>query len=72
MELVSENWGSLLRDPSAYPYTGLTEVEVHETHISWVFLAGDYAYKVKKPIHNDFLDYRLLACLLYTSPSPRD
>ena len=36
-------------------------VELHETHISWVFLAGDYAYKVKKPITNDFLDYGSLA-----------
>lgn len=57
------NWrrlGSIVRNPRVYPDTGLTEVEVRETHISWVFLAGDYAYKVKKPIHNAFLDYRLL------------
>jgi aminoglycoside phosphotransferase family enzyme len=32
-------------------------VEVHETHISWVFLAGERAYKLKKPLVLDFLDY---------------
>ncbi len=34
---------------------------VHETHASWVFLAGEYAYKVKKPITTSFLDYGTLA-----------
>ena len=34
------------------------DVEVRETHISWVFLAGDRAYKVKKPIRLPYLDYR--------------
>ena len=28
-----------------------------ETHISWVFLAGEFAYKLKKPLVLDFLDY---------------
>ncbi len=28
-----------------------------ETHISWVLLAGDFAYKFKKPLKLDFLDY---------------
>ncbi len=32
-------------------------VEVRETHISWVFLAGDCAYKLKKPLVLPFLDY---------------
>lgn len=36
-------------------------VEVVETHISWVLLAGDYAYKVKKPVDFGFLDFRTLA-----------
>ena len=31
--------------------------ELHETHISWVFLAGERAYKVKKPLVLPFLDY---------------
>jgi uncharacterized protein len=32
-------------------------VEVRETHISWVLLVGDRAYKLKKPVVLDFLDY---------------
>ena len=32
----------------------------HETHISWVLLAGAYAYKLKKPVTLPFLDYATL------------
>lgn len=31
--------------------------EVVETHISWVLLAGDTAYKLKKPLRLPFVDY---------------
>ncbi len=31
-----------------------------ETHISWIVLTGHYAYKIKKPVHYDFLDARTL------------
>ena len=41
----------------AYP-PPVDEVELVETHISWVFLAGDYAYKFKKPLDLGFLDFR--------------
>ncbi|MGB7423128.1 MAG: aminoglycoside phosphotransferase, partial [Comamonas sp.] len=39
-----------------------------ETHISWVLLAGDDAWKIKKPLKLDFLDFSTLeqrhaACL---------
>ena len=36
-------------------------IELIETHISWVFLAGEYAYKVKKPVKLSFLDFSDLA-----------
>ncbi|TWT49607.1 Zeta toxin [Rubripirellula amarantea] len=49
----------LTRD-AAYPHPTAGEVEVHETHISVVFLAGDFAYKIKKPLRTDFLDYSTL------------
>jgi hypothetical protein len=44
------------------------DVQVVETHISWVLLAGDYAYKLKKPLELGFLDFatyekRLAACI---------
>ena len=32
-------------------------VDVRETHVSWVFLAGDKAYKLKKPLVLPFLDF---------------
>lgn len=36
---------------------GGTPVELIETHISWVLLAGDAAYKLKKPVALGFLDF---------------
>ena len=45
-----------LARPDTYPHRP-TRVEVRETHISWVFLAGELAYKLKKPLVLDFLDY---------------
>jgi aminoglycoside phosphotransferase family enzyme/predicted kinase len=43
-------------------------VERIETHISWIFLTSRYAYKLKKPVCFDFLDFRTVeqrhrACL---------
>lgn len=45
-----------LRRPSAYPHPA-GEVKVFETHISYVLLAGDFAYKIKKPVRLGFLDF---------------
>ena len=50
-----------LRQSAAYADSPHATVGVHETHISWVFVVGPYAYKVKKPIKTPFLDYRSLA-----------
>ena len=44
----------------AYPHPAPTIEHLH-THISDVFLAGDYAYKLKKPIDLGFLDFTTLA-----------
>lgn len=41
---------------AAYPH-GPKSVEVIETHMSWVFLAGELVYKLKKPVRYDFLDF---------------
>ncbi|MDC8756680.1 AAA family ATPase [Janthinobacterium fluminis] len=35
-------------------------VELIETHISWVLVAGAYAYKIKKAVRFDFLDFSTL------------
>ncbi len=34
-----------------------TRAAVHETHVSTVFFVGDRAYKLKKSVHLDFLDF---------------
>lgn len=47
----------MLACPSFYPQAP-AQVLVRETHISWVFLVGERAYKLKKPIRLGFLDYR--------------
>ena len=49
-----------LSDPAAYP-DPVGTVEVRQTHISAVFLAGDYVYKVKKPVNYGFVDFGTLA-----------
>ncbi len=46
-----------LTRPEAYPHDVVGEIEVFETDISIVFLVGQFAYKVKKPLTTDFLDY---------------
>lgn len=37
-----------------------SNVEALETHMSWVFVTSDFAYKLKKPIQRETLDYRTL------------
>lgn len=46
-----------LRDPAAYP-EATRGVEAVETHMSWVFLTEMHAYKLKKPVRYDGLDFR--------------
>lgn len=48
-----------LTDPGAYDHP-VSRVDVIETHISGVLLAGDYAYKVKKPVDFGFVDFSTL------------
>jgi uncharacterized protein len=48
-----------LLQPAAYPHP-CTHVVCSETHISWVLLTGEYAYKVKKPVDLGFLDFSTL------------
>jgi aminoglycoside phosphotransferase family enzyme len=48
-----------LRRCEAYPDQP-RRVDVVETHMSWVFLTDRYAYKLKKPVRYDFLDFSTL------------
>ncbi|MGD1119097.1 MAG: phosphotransferase [Dehalococcoidales bacterium] len=53
-----------LLEPGAYPEPP-PRVELVQTQISYVFLAGDYVYKIKKPVDMGFLDYTTLEKRLY-------
>ena len=48
-----------LSEPSAYPHSP-QDVTLVETHMSFVFLAGGRAYKLKKPVRFPFLDFSTL------------
>jgi aminoglycoside phosphotransferase family enzyme/predicted kinase len=58
---------ALLSRTSSYP-DAPSSVETVETHISWVFLTDRFAYKLKKPVCFEFVDFSTLesrhrACL---------
>ena len=48
-----------LRQSRAYGSDPI-EVIAHETHMSWVFLVGKKAYKLKKPVRFPYLDFSTL------------
>ncbi len=48
-----------LSDPRAFP-DPTANVDVHQTHISAVFVTDTFAYKIKKPVAFDFVDYSTL------------
>jgi uncharacterized protein len=57
--MTAELLQSLL-SPASYPHP-TANILMLETHISWVLLTGDYAYKIKKPVNFGFLDFSTLA-----------
>lgn len=48
---------SSLLGAAAYPHP-VTSVQLVETHISWVLLTGQFAYKIKRPVKYAFVDLR--------------
>jgi len=46
--------------PGFYPHPVKEPIELIQTHVSYVLLTGDYAYKVKKPVNFGFLDFSTL------------
>ncbi|MBS3996216.1 MAG: AAA family ATPase [Hydrogenophaga sp.] len=49
-----------LLEPARYPHA-VERVELVETHGAWVLLAGEFAYKIKKPVRFPFMDFSTLA-----------
>jgi aminoglycoside phosphotransferase family enzyme/predicted kinase len=46
-----------LLDPRSYPHP-VRSVELVQTHISWVLLTGEWAYKIMRPVRYAFIDLR--------------
>ena len=59
MKKDTESLVTFLSSPASYPH-GPREVRVIQTHISWVFLASPFVFKVKKPVNLGFLDFSTL------------
>lgn len=57
---MSQNLIQALQNPALYPHP-VSGFRVLETHISWVILTGEFAYKIKKPMDFGFLDFSTLA-----------
>jgi aminoglycoside phosphotransferase family enzyme/predicted kinase len=57
-QLQAEIFQAMAR-PDFYPHH-VSTIEQRETHISKVFLTGEYAYKIKKPVYLEFLDFTTL------------
>ncbi len=56
-DITLESKVAFLRHPTSFPEPAY-RVEAIETHMSWVFLTDSYAYKLKKPVCQEFFDFR--------------
>lgn len=50
---------AFLSEPTAFRVA--TAVQTVETHMSWIFLTGDWAFKLKKPVKFPYLDFSTVA-----------
>lgn len=46
--------------PNLFPHA-TRHIDCLETHLSWIVLTGEYAYKIKKPVNLGFQDYTSLS-----------
>ena len=49
-----------MMQPGFYPHPVKEPIQLIQTHVSYVLLTGDYAYKLKKPVNFGFLDFSTL------------
>ena len=62
-QLATAQKVQFLKQPASYYYDladDTRQVDVIETHMSWVFLTERYVYKLKKPVCYEFLDFSTL------------
>ncbi|MCX5951532.1 MAG: aminoglycoside phosphotransferase, partial [Cyanobacteria bacterium] len=55
LSLMDPLIASLLK-PAAYDHP-VQEIQLLETHISWILLTGPFAYKLRKPVQLGFVDF---------------
>ena len=58
--MASQNLIEAMLRPDFYPHDITPAPELKQTHISYIFIAGDYVYKIKKPVNFGFLDFTSL------------
>lgn len=46
--------------PGFFPHPVVEPIRLIQTHISYIFLTGEYAYKLKKPVNFGFLNFTTL------------
>ncbi len=59
-EVAIPNLIQQMLQPGFYPHPVKEPIQLIQTHISYVLLTGDYAYKLKKPVNFGFLDFSTL------------
>jgi aminoglycoside phosphotransferase family enzyme/predicted kinase len=59
LDRQSQELIAFLESPESYPHRP-TQVRSIQTHISWVFIAPPFVFKVKKPVNLGFLDFTTL------------
>lgn len=55
----NNDWVTRLLQPSAFAHP-VRNIRLVETHISWLILTGDFAYKIKKPVDHGFANFSTL------------
>ena len=63
-EVTLESKVAFLRQPASFQEPTYP-VEAIDTHMSWVFLTDCHAYKLKKPVSYDFLDFSTIEARHY-------
>ena len=63
-DVTLESKVAFLRQSTSFP-SQTYRVEAIETHMSWVFLTDVHAYKLKKPVRYEFLDFSTLEARRY-------
>ncbi len=52
-------WMDMMLNPETYAHQ-VKDIELIQTHISWVFITDTFVYKIKKPVNFGFLDFTSL------------